>query len=50
MLEFLTSGSFLERCGTASGLVQARGGQFNFVCTGVCGHTIGKLTHPQTNR
>ena len=24
------------------------GGHFNFVCTGVCGHRIGKLTHPQT--
>ena len=24
------------------------GGRFNFVCTGVCDHTIGKLTHPQT--
>ena len=23
-------------------------GHFNFVCTGVCGHRIGKLTHPQT--
>ena len=23
------------------------GGHFNFVCTGVCGHRIGKLTHPQ---
>ena len=23
-------------------------GRFNFVCTRVCGHTIGKLTHPQT--
>ena len=21
---------------------------FSFVCTGVCGHRIGKLTHPQT--
>ena len=28
---------------------QARvGHHFNFVCTGVCGHTIRKLTHPQT--
>ena len=24
------------------------GGDFSFVCTGVCGHRIGKLTHPQT--
>ena len=24
------------------------GGDFNFLCTGVWGHTIGKLTHPQT--
>ena len=24
------------------------GGHFNFICTGVCGHKIGKLTHPQT--
>ena len=24
-------------------------GHFNFICTGVCGHRIGKLTHPQTN-
>ena len=24
------------------------GGQFNFICTEVCGHRIGKLTHPQT--
>ena len=24
------------------------GGHFNFICTGVCGHRIGKLTHPQT--
>ena len=24
------------------------GGNFNFFCTGVCGHKIGKLTHPQT--
>ena len=24
------------------------GGHFNFVCTGVCGYRIGKLTHPQT--
>ena len=24
------------------------GGDFNFICTGVCGHRIGKLTHPQT--
>ena len=23
------------------------GGPFNFVCTGVCGRIIGKLTHPQ---
>ena len=23
-------------------------GHFNFICTGVCGHRIGKLTHPQT--
>ena len=23
-------------------------GHFNFVCTEVCGHSIGKLTHPQT--
>ena len=23
-------------------------GHFNLVCTGVCSHTIGKLTHPQT--
>ena len=25
-----------------------RGGHFNFICTGVCGHRTGKLTHPQT--
>ena len=25
-----------------------RGGHFDFICTGVCGHRIGKLTHPQT--
>ena len=24
------------------------GEHFNFICTGVCGHRIGKLTHPQT--
>ena len=24
------------------------GGHFNFICTEVCGHRIGKLTHPQT--
>ena len=24
------------------------GGGNNFICTGVCGHRIGKLTHPQT--
>ena len=24
------------------------GGHFNFICMGVCGHRIGKLTHPQT--
>ena len=24
------------------------GGHFNVICTGVCGHRIGKLTHPQT--
>ena len=24
------------------------GGRFNFVCTGLCRHTVGKLTHPQT--
>ena len=24
------------------------GEHFNFICTGVCGHSIGKLTHPQT--
>ena len=24
------------------------GGHFNFICTGVCGYRIGKLTHPQT--
>ena len=24
------------------------GGHFNFICTGGCGHRIGKLTHPQT--
>ena len=24
------------------------GGHFNFICTGVCGHRIGKSTHPQT--
>ena len=24
------------------------GRHFNFVCTGMCGHTIGKLAHPQT--
>ena len=24
------------------------GGHFNFICLGVCGHRIGKLTHPQT--
>ena len=24
------------------------GGGGNFVCTEVCGHWIGKLTHPQT--
>ena len=30
-------------------MVHSRGGgHFNFVCTGVCGHTTGKLTHPQT--
>ena len=27
---------------------QPRGDHFNFVCTEVCGHNIGKLTHPQT--
>ena len=29
---------------------QARnpGDHFNLICTGMCGHTIGKLTHPQT--
>ena len=26
----------------------SRGGHFNFICTGVCGHRIGKLAHPQT--
>ena len=30
-------------------VVVVPGGHFNFVCTGVCGHTIGKLTHPQTS-
>ena len=29
-------------------LTSPGGGHFNFVCTGECGHTIGKLTHPQT--
>ena len=29
-------------------LLPEPGGHFNFVCTGVCGHRIGKLTHPQT--
>ena len=29
-------------------LVESLGDHFNFVCTGVCGHTIGKLIHPQT--
>ena len=24
------------------------GGHFNFICMGVYGHRIGKLTHPQT--
>ena len=24
------------------------GGDFNFICTGVCRHRIRKLTHPQT--
>ena len=24
------------------------GGHFNFICTWVCGHRTGKLTHPQT--
>ena len=24
------------------------GGHFNFVCTGVCGGTLGKLTNPET--
>ena len=24
------------------------GGHFNFICTGMCGHRIGRLTHPQT--
>ena len=24
------------------------GGHLNFVCTGVCGHMMGKLIHPQT--
>ena len=24
------------------------GGHFNFICTGMCGHRIGKLTHLQT--
>ena len=33
----------------AVGILKAGGGgHFNFVCTGVCGHIIGKLTHPQT--
>ena len=27
---------------------KTRGGHFNFACTGVCGHIIGKLTHSQT--
>ena len=26
----------------------AVGGHFNFICTGVCGHRIGTLTHSQT--
>ena len=25
----------------------ARGGHFNFICTGVCDHRIGKLAHRQ---
>ena len=29
-------------------LTRGGGGHFNFVCTGVCGHSIEKLTHPQT--
>ena len=29
-------------------LARGGGGHFNFICTGVCGHRIGKLTHPQT--
>ena len=28
-------------------LIPMPGGHFSFVCTGVCGHTIEKLTHPQ---
>ena len=28
--------------------IDLQGGHFNFVCTGVCGHTIGKLTYLQT--
>ena len=31
-----------------AGLFPGGGGHFNFVCTGVCGHRIEKLTHPQT--
>ena len=30
------------------GFCPTGGGHFNFICTGVCGHRIGKLTHPQT--
>ena len=34
--------------GRAYSNTHAPGGHFNFICTGVCGHRIGKLTHPQT--
>ena len=42
-------------CPNTNPLIQANsshesrgGGHFNSNCTGVCGHRIGKLTHPQT--
>ena len=42
----------VERLGGCPSLCKkeeaAAGGDFSFICTGVCGHRIGKLTHPQT--
>ena len=45
LLDFLASQDFPSHLMDQP---QGGGGHFNFVCTGVCGHRIGKLTHPQT--